>query len=181
MSVRMSLCAIVLAALVGCHSSPPIHPDGVSQHDEPMLGAVAKLAGDWEMTDEKGVTHRASRFAVTSGGSAVREIMWPGNAMEMTNLYHMDGGALVCTHYCAAGNQPRMVAACAETTEEGTVFRFDFESVTNLREAHEHYMGNMTLTILNDGGLREEWRSYDRDGNLTDPMVFELTRASGGK
>ena len=40
-------------------------------------------------------------------------------------------------------------------------------------------MGNMTLTILNDGRLREEWRSYDKEGNLTDPMTFELQRAGG--
>ena len=123
MGTRFGLCVVALASLVGCHMSPPVHPNTVAQHDTPMLGAISELAGDWQMTDENGVTHRASRFVVTSGGSAVREIMWPGQAMEMTNLYHMDGGALVCTHYCAAGNQPRMVASCAEMTEEGTVFR----------------------------------------------------------
>lgn len=175
-----------LILLNGCHSTGPamesttghtVHPDTVSEQDSGMLGEISKLAGNWEMADENGKTHPATTFAITSGGSAVREIMWAGQQYEMTNLYHMDGGVLVCTHYCAAGNQPRMVAARAEKTSDGMVFRFDIDSVSNLRESHDHYMGNMTLTILDDGGLRQDWRSYDREGNLTEPAVFLLSRS----
>ncbi len=99
--------------------------------------------------------------------------------MEMTNLYHMDGPFLVCTHYCAAGNQPRMIATHAEKTDMGTVFHFEFDSVSNLRASHDHYMGNMTLTIFEDGRLKEDWRSYDRKGELTEPTSFTLERTSG--
>ncbi len=169
-----------LIPVTGCRSTAPtVHPDTVSQQDAVLLGEISKLVGDWEMTDEKGEKHRASTFAVTSGGSAVREIMWPGHEHEMTNLYHMDGSVLVCTHYCAAGNQPRMIATHSEKTDEGTVFHFEFDSVSNLRESHDHYMGNMTLTILEDGLIREDWRSYDRDGKLTDPATFLLHRMGG--
>ena len=108
----------------------------------------------------------------------MRETMFPGEAHEMTNLYHMDGGDLVITHYCTVGNQPRMVASKAVETDDGTVFHFELESVSNLRESHDHYMGDMTLTIHKSGGLRQDWRSYDRDGVLTDPMVFMLSRTN---
>ncbi len=166
--------------VTGCQSiAPTVHPESVSKLDAEMLGEISKLAGDWEMTDENGEKILGTTFAVTSGGSAVREIMMPGHAYEMTNLYHMDGDVLVCTHYCAAGNQPRMVATHSKRTDEGTVFTFEFESVSNLRESHDHYMGNMTLTILEDGHIREDWRSYDRDGNLTPPATFELDRRGG--
>ncbi len=166
-----------LMLATGCQSTTPtVHPETVSGQDAALLGHISKLVGDWESTDDTGNKHHASNFAVTSGGSAVREIMWPGMDHEMTNLYHMDGGVLVCTHYCAAGNQPRMVATHSAKTDEGTVFLFEFDSVSNLRESHEHYMGNLTLTILEDGRLREDWRSYDRGGNLTDPTTFLLTR-----
>lgn len=170
-----ALTGLMLAT--GCQSTTPtVHPDTVSGQDAALLGEISKLVGDWEMTDDTGEKHRASNFAVTSGGSAVREIMFPGTDNEMTNIYHMDGGVLVCTHYCAAGNQPRMIARHSAKTEEGTVLLFEFDSVSNLRESHEHYMGNLTLTILEDGRLREDWRSYDRDGDLTDPITFLLTR-----
>jgi hypothetical protein len=177
--MRCSLIALLgLLVVAGCQSTAPhVHSDAVSASDAAMIGTLSKLAGDWEMTDEKGERHRAATFAVTSGGSAVREIMFPGEAHEMTNLYHMDGSALVCTHYCAAGNQPRMVASRPVESDEGTAFHFEFDSVSNLRKSHDHYMGDMTLTILKDGGLRQDWRSFDRSGNLTEPMTFMLGRA----
>ncbi len=163
----------------GCQSTAPaVYPD-TNSLDAGMLGEISKLTGDWELTDEGGQKYLASKFAVTSGGSAVREIMFPGQEHEMTNLYHMDGDVLVCTHYCAAGNQPRMVAASFEESEEGTVFQFEFDSVSNLRESHDHYMGNMTLTIQNDGRVRQDWRSYDLEGNLTPPVTFMLARKGG--
>ena len=69
-----------------------------------------------------------------------------------------------------------MMAAKATTSDEGTVFQFDIDSVSNLRESHEHYMGYMTLTILGEDRIRQVWRSYDRKGALTDPMEIMLTR-----
>ena len=45
----------------------------------------------------------------TGGGSAVTETLFPGTAHEMMSVYHMDGDDLVLTHYCAGGNQPRMM------------------------------------------------------------------------
>ena len=171
--------ATCMLVLTGCQSTSHavrVHAD--PDRDQAMLGAISKLVGPWEMSDEQGAKQEAATFSLTAGGSAVREIMFPGSAHEMTNLYHMDCTRLVLTHYCAAGNQPRMVASSAQQGDAGTVFRFDIDSVSNLRESHNEYMGNMTLTILEDGGIRQEWRSYHRDGNLSDPMTFELRRKS---
>jgi hypothetical protein len=177
--MRSTLIALILGLFLvaGCQTpSPTVHPDATADHDAIMLGQIGALVGDWEMPDEEGTRHHVATFAMTAGGSAVREIMFPGDAQEMTNLYHMDGGDLVITHYCAAGNQPRMVASKAVETDDGTVFHFKLESVSNLRESHDHYMGDMTLTILKAGGLRQDWRSYDHEGNLTDPVIFMLSR-----
>lgn len=170
-----ALATAALVALTACESTPTrtaVSPD----HEAAMFNPIAQLAGDWTMQSPEGETFVASRFSTTAANSAVREIMFPGDDHEMTNLYHMDGDNLVITHYCAAGNQPRMVATNATQTAEGTVYYFNFDSVSNLRPEHDHYMGNMTLTILNDGTLREEWRSYTRDGSLSDPTTFVMTR-----
>ena len=169
--------ALVVLAITGCHStSPTVHPDSVSERDAAMLGEISRLIGDWEMADETGTKHHTATFALTSAGSAVREIMFPGQDHEMTNLYHMDGDQLVITHYCAAGNQPRMVASRPQETAEGIVFHFEFDSVSNLRESHEHFMGDMTLTIFDADGIRQDWRSLNHEGELTGPATFMLTR-----
>ena len=177
--MRIAAGAMAMAFIVGCQNTAEVRVHADSPEADAMLARIAQLAGEWEMTDESGVTHHAATFSVTAAGSAVREIMFPGSEMEMTNLYHMDGSELVITHYCAAGNQPRMVASEAAETEDGTTFSFELDRVSNLREGHDHYMGDMKLLILDSGGVRVDWRSYDRAGNLTDPITFVLTRMAG--
>ena len=173
--MRIAAGAMAMAFIVGCQNTAEVRVHADSPEADAMLARIAQLAGEWEMTDESGVTHHAATFSVT----AVREIMFPGSEMEMTNLYHMAGSELVITHYCAAGNQPRMVASEAAETEDGTTFSFELDRVSNLREGHDHYMGDMKLLILDSGGVRVDWRSYDRAGNLTDPITFVLTRMAG--
>jgi hypothetical protein len=146
------------------------------ERDAAMLGNIKTLEGTWTMLDENGETVTAAIFKTTAAGSAVQEVMFPNEPHEMVNLYHMDGSDLVITHYCASGNQPRMVAAASETLADGsTVYRFNFDSISNLRPEHDHYMGSLMLT-LSGNRLTETWRSYDRDGELGEPLDFEMTR-----
>jgi hypothetical protein len=173
--IVFSLAAFTLTA---CQATPTrVHAS--SSQDKAMLGRIAGLAGEWQTSTTEGEADVGAVFTVSSGGSVVREVMFPGQDHEMTNMYHMDGGKLVVTHYCAAGNQPRMVATAARETDEGVVYDFEFDRVSNLRPEHDQYMGKMTLTILRDGGVRQDWQSYDRDGKLTDPFTFDLRRKPG--
>lgn len=178
-TIRNTLLAAALATglgLAGCQSSGPARVSHSAEADAAMLAPIAALEGEWLILDPEGNEAHGATFKHSSGGSIVREIMFPGHAHEMTNVYHMDGEKLVLTHYCAAGNQPRMVASEAERTAEGISYHFEFDSVSNLRPEHDHYMGTMTLTLLNDGRIREEWRSFHRDGSLTEPTTFVMWR-----
>ena len=174
------LAVFPLLGLVGCQSQQrggqPARVQADAAHDSQLLEPVSGLVGEWDMTDETGAEVLASRFEVTGGGSAVCETMFPGTEYQMTNLYHMDGQKLVVTHYCAVGNQPRMAATKARRTDEGLVYEFKFQSVSNLRPEHDHYMGQMTMTICDNGTVRQDWRSYDREGALGEPVIFELRR-----
>ncbi|HRQ72636.1 MAG TPA: hypothetical protein PLU35_06375 [Phycisphaerales bacterium] len=174
----LTVACIALLTIASC-SSQPARRAASPARDAEMFARIAALEGEWEpAADDPGMPYTAV-FTVSSAGSVVREIMFPGHAHEMTNLYHMDGPDLVLTHYCAAGNQPRMVAREVRETAEGTVYEFDFDSVSNLRPEHDHYMGRMTLTLLHDGTIRQDWRSYDRNGKLTEPTAVALRRKSG--
>ena len=51
-----------------------------------------------------------------------------GSDAIMTSVYHMDGDVLRMTHYCAAGNQPRLRA----TSADGDVVSFELVDITNL-------------------------------------------------
>jgi hypothetical protein len=87
-------------------------PRGVSGQTIEGKAAFEKLkglAGTWSgpvgtVDGPKGTV----RYEVVSGGSAVMEVLFPGDPHEMRSMYHLDRGDLVMTHYCSAGNQPRM-------------------------------------------------------------------------
>ncbi|HYE03669.1 MAG TPA: hypothetical protein VD963_10595 [Phycisphaerales bacterium] len=152
--------------------TPPSVPPVV--HDGAALERVKSLAGEWESAKEPGTP--ASVYAVSSGGSVVREIMFPGTDHEMTNVYHMDGPDLVMTHYCAMGNQPRMRARGGARPSDGGAIHFRTDGVTNLLPQHKGYMGEMRLVFLGPDRLRQEWRSVQNGRVTGEPTVFELRR-----
>lgn len=172
--IRTLTASIFASALLltGCQSAG-VHV--ASEPDETQASAMDLLAqfeGEWEMVDENGETGPGSVFKVTSAGSIVREIMFEGHGHEMTNVYHMDGGQVVCTHYCAVGNQPRMVA----TVDGSNSLAFKTDSVSNLLPAQEHYMGELTLTLVDDNTLEQEWTTFNMDGEIEHAMTFVMKR-----
>ena len=79
--------------------------------------ALKKLEGTWVMG--KGKQAAKVVFKVTGAGSSVIETQFPGSAMEMVSVYHLDGPEkLIMTHYCAAHNQPTMALLPGATEKE---------------------------------------------------------------
>ena len=88
--------------------------------------------------DEAAVT-----FKLTGAGSALVETQFPGMPHEMVSVYHLDGKELRMTHYCAAGNQPRVKLDRAKSTPDELIFVFD--GGTNLdpeKDMHIHGVKN---------------------------------------
>jgi hypothetical protein len=145
--------------------------------DAALMPALTALQGEWQMQDEAGQWITGTVFTVSSNDSVIREVMFPGTPNEMTNLYHMDGTDAVVTHYCAVGNQPRMVAAGITETPEGPAIDYTFDSVSNLRPEHTHVMGGLRLVFLSDTHIRQDWTSYDPStGEVAGEMSFNLMR-----
>lgn len=171
----MRLTAILAASLslaaIACQStSTPdiVRVDAASR--DVLLTAVSALEGRWVGPEHEG-RPQVSEFAVIAEGSAVREIMHPGDTYEMTNMYALDGNSLVMTHYCAGGNQPRMRASAL--TNGRIVFRTD--GVSDLKSEDEVYMGAMTLVIVDDDHIEQRWSAL-KAGEPDHDMVIKLTR-----
>lgn len=155
----------------GCQSAGPRVVSGATEAQAAsLIGVVKSLDGTWEGKGPDGETFQ-SVFKVSSNGSAVREIMFPGTPHEMTNMYHMDGPTLVMTHYCAAGNQPRMRA----TENAAGKIAFKSDGVSNLRDSDDHYMAEMTLVVSGPNTIRQEWQSITK-GKPATPVTFEMSR-----
>jgi hypothetical protein len=108
---------------------------------------------------------------VVSNDSAVMNVLDPGGPMEMVTMFHQDGPSVMVTHYCAVGNQPRMVA---KSGPKPGVIEFTFKDVTNLTSPAEGHMSGLILTITDANHHRQEW-IFSQDGK-EQRAVFEFTR-----
>ncbi len=137
---------------------------------EELMGAIRNLEGLWKADD---MGH--SDFEVSSGGSVVREIMNPGEAMEMTNMYSMDGNDLRLVHYCGIGNQPHMRASGINHGENGSSIVFEPDGVTDLKSPEQSFMGKMTLHLVDENHIEQHWISI-ANGVAGEPMVIPYQR-----
>lgn len=96
--------------------------------------------------------------------------MFPGTDDEMTNLFCMDGDDLVLTHYCAAGNQPRLRASLIEPQR----IAFAFDGVSD-NQPHEGMMDALVLTFLANDRIEAAWQSRSSTG-ACHSMTMTLTR-----
>ena len=139
------------------------------------LERLKQLAGEWRghVTTPDG-PEASVVYGVTAGGSTVTERLFPGTAHEMFTLYHLDGGELVLTHYCAMGNQPRMRLVQATGTDP-LELKFDFAGGANVDPAKDAHMHAGRIVLRGADRLEAEWAVYDK-GKQAGANKFFLER-----
>ena len=130
-------------------------------------GEGAEAEAEAEATD--GVVHE---FEVTASGHVLMERMGPRTEYEMVNMYHLDGADLVLTHYCSAGNQPRMRLNAGSSTLERLVF--DFDGGTNLESTPSH-IHSAEIRLDGKDKIDSAWKSHE-GGKEAATMTFHLKR-----
>ena len=114
---------------------------------------------------------------VTSRGNAlVHEMKGSGTPDDparydhpVTMLY-LDGDRLILTHYCDAGNRPRMAA---RLSPDGKTVEFDFLDVAGSTEYG--HMQHAVFTLVDANHHTEDW-TYLMPGDKPMHAHFELKR-----
>ena len=169
MNAMVTMLAAALAAgapAAGTQSKP----DGKA-----ALERLKQLAGEWRGTVAEDGSPMGVVYEVTAGGTAVMERMFPGSPHEMMTLYHLDGGDLVLTHYCAGGNQPRMRLVESSGTDP-VELRFDYAGGTNIDAAKDSHMHSARMSIKGPDALESEWTAYAK-GKPAGAHKFVVARA----
>ena len=163
--MKMKLLSVATAALV-LQLTPLAFAasDGSQAFDQ-----LKSLAGSWSGKIPDGHTVEVSN-RLTSGGSVLMsEIM---GHEDMITMFHMDGDRLLMTHYCAAGNQPRMVGTLSP---DGKTITFTFLDATNLLPSQGGHMERVVFTLIDANHHTEEWQFVGNDGQKHREM-FDLQR-----
>src|SRR5579884_2093476 len=114
---------------------------------------LKSLAGTWEAANQRGKI--TSSYEVISNGTAVAEHIHVPGESEMLTVYHLDGDHLVLTHYCTAGNQPRMQAETYDPASNQLVFRF--AGGDNLSNPNTGHMHNVTFKFAGNDEFSADW------------------------
>jgi hypothetical protein len=143
-------------------------PKAAFERLKTLEGTWQGRAGHGETKQQATVTYR-----VASGGTVVQETLFPGTPHEMISMYHLADGQLVMTHYCSAGNQPRLKLDTKASTADKLVFAFDGGS--NLDPAKDGHVHAGTLT-LGAEAIKADW-SFWAAGKEAGHNVFDLERS----
>lgn len=109
-------------------------------------------------------------FRPTAGGSAIMsEIL---GEEDMITMFHVDNDRVMATHYCTAGNQPRMVASASS---DGKTITFNFVDGTNIASPKAGHMDHLVITIADADHHTEDW-TFVKDGKELKEH-FDLARA----
>ena len=166
--LRIAACLICGSARAG-DKRPPTPAQGAFQKLRGLAGEWHGRAGDREKGMEATVIYKT-----TAAGNTVMETLFPGTAHEMVTMYYLEDGKLVLTHYCAAGNQPRMALTKKSTPD---TLDFNFIGGANISSRRDGHMRAARIRFIGKDVLESEW-DYFQDGKLADTKKFYLKRKS---
>lgn len=137
--------------------------------------AIKALQGTWEGKTSQGKTVQVAFHSTANDTAVLSEIRGDGHGPEdMVTMFHMDGpDRLLMTHYCSAGNQPRMTAS---TSPDGKTLTFDFLDASNLSAPDAGHMQRVVFTMTDAKHHIEEWHFLDHGKEMVER--FDLQKKS---
>ena len=163
------------------------HPAATTTAAAPSAEAVRAfalmktLAGRWQASftlpgTQKTVEMQTWIRVTSSGNSVVHEMKGAGDADEApkddhpVTMIYLDGADLLLTHYCDAGNRPRMVA---HLSPDGKQVDFDFIDLSG--PATRGHMQHARFTIIDSTHHVEAWTYLQPNGKAVS-FPLELRR-----
>jgi len=135
---------------------------------EAAFERLKSLAGTWETRGDNKQAGVAT-YTVTGGGQVVLEVM-----DGMATAYHLDKGTLMMTHYCGAGNQPRMKAVTIG--KDGRHIAFQMFDITNHPNSKtSSYSSALDVRFATDGTVELVFKSMTA-GVEGSSQTFQLVK-----
>jgi hypothetical protein len=128
---------------------------------EKSFDKLKMLAGSWEghvtattppQGDIEGKTVHATLRVTSMGHAIVHEMTGEGRPDDPITMLYLDGDRLLLTHYCDAGNRPRMVG---KSSPDGNTVEFDFLDVAGSTEYG--HMQHAVFTYVDANHHSEDW------------------------
>jgi len=128
------------------------------------------LVGEWQGPGSDGKL-RTATYQLLSDGTAVMETLTPADEPSMATVYYVDGDRLLMTHFCSAGNQPRMRAEAA--AGEIQKLDFDFLDATNLAKPTAGHIHRLQITFQDQDHIAQTWTWREEGKEMLNTFKLE--------
>ena len=169
-SLRFLLPTIVLVSL-----SMPAWAQSDAQQS---FDKLKTLTGSWEghvttlppQAEIEGKPMQVTLRTTSMGNALMHEMTAAGRPDDPITMLYLDGDRLLLTHYCDAGNRPRMTG---KILSDGKTVEFDFLDVAGSTQyGHMHHA---VFTLTDSNHHTEDWM-YMEPGDKPVHAHFELQR-----
>ncbi|MFI5087460.1 MAG: hypothetical protein ACHP7I_03630 [Terriglobales bacterium] len=186
--VLMSLSTVVFAQ---SDAQKPVAQSDAQKMDAPKAAApksdaqmsfdtMKTLAGSWEgpvTTSPQAVEVEGKPaqilLRVTSRGNALmHDLTIAGIPDNPITMFYLDSDRMLLTHYCDAGNRPRMTG---KMSPDGKKVEFEFLDIAGNPQYHMHHA---VFTIIDANHHTEDWTFMMKDKPIH--AHFDLQRIKGG-
>ena len=185
-SLRIMLSVVLLSLSTVAFAQSGVQKTDTQKSDaQKSFDQLKTLAGSWQAsitTDPplhemgNGAVGLVSLRVTSRGNALVHEMTDPSKPDDPTRydhpvtMFYLDNDRLLLTHYCDAGNRPRMTA---RTSPDGRTVEFDFLDVAGSTQyGHMHHA---VFTIIDANHHTEDW-IYMMPGDKPMHAHFELQR-----
>jgi len=167
-TLRSAICFAMLMRLTTLSA-------GAEPNTQKSFDLLKTFSGSWVGKTAQGQAVQVSYRMTAAGSALMSEILATemGAQHDMISMFHLDGNRLLLTHYCAVGNQPRMVASLSS---DGKIVTFDFLDATNLANPAAGHMNRVTFSAVDANHHTEEWRFVQEGKEIV--QIFDLHRKS---
>lgn len=169
---------IVLAAICAGAFAQSQSQSQTQSGAQKSFDQLKTLAGIWqgklttfpEVDQYKGKIAKVTLRVTSSGNAILHEMTMTGETDNPITMVYLNNDRLLLTHYCDAGNRPRMVA---HRSADGKTIKFDFLDLSGSNQ-HGH-MGRAVFTTIDANHHTEDW-TYMEPGNKPVRAHFDLVR-----
>jgi hypothetical protein len=172
--IAASIVFLLIAAAAFAADATATQSDAQKSFDQ-----LKTLAGSWDGRVTSIVPadpsienkHVQTTLRVTSMGNAiVHEMTGEGRGDHPVTMLYLDGDRLLLTHYCDAGNRPRMVGTMSP---DGKRVEFTFLDVSG--STQYGHMDHAVFTVIDANHHSEDW-TFIQAGDKPVQAHMELTR-----
>jgi hypothetical protein len=147
--MRNHLAAVLVSFAFISAEAQHEHRSTVPFKVDDTFNLIKALVGDWQGSYEwigknrKGPMN--AKYNLSGNDTTVVEDLIVDGNPNMTTVYHLDGADLRATHYCAAGNQPRLKVTSIDGNKKSV--KFQMVDITNLSSPDAGHVRDLELRL----------------------------------